>query len=68
MKSYLSFVAHPTLELGRKEAEPSASDKVGKRYKRVSQQKHKRENSDAESSLLSDIGQMINRENMFRQT
>ena len=43
----------PTLELGHKEAKTPAPDKVGERYKRASQRKHKKEVSDAVSSLLS---------------
>ena len=43
----------PSLEFGWKEAKTPASDKVNDRYKRASQRKHKRDVSDAVSSLLS---------------
>ena len=51
VKAYLHDRASPswlpTLELGHKEAKTRAPDKVGARYKRASQRKHKREVSDA---------------------
>ena len=57
VKAYLHDRASPswlpTLELGHKEAKTPAPDKVSERYKRASQRKHKREVSDAVSSLLS---------------
>ena len=57
MKAYLHDRASPSwlpsLELGRKEAKTPAPDKVNDRYKRARQRKHKRDVSDAVSSLLS---------------
>lgn len=57
VKAYLHDRASPawlpTLELGRMEANTPAADKASERYNRASQRKHKKDVSEAISSLLS---------------